>query len=90
MNEVKLAPAPGSAIQERALRWLCRNQCEVQIAGHGRAAWLSAANALMRRGLARSYRTGRFYATDAGRAWVAANPPNTELRNAHNENGKTL
>ena len=61
-----------SVTQQRVLKWIYRepNRCEVQVAGHGRAPLLSAARALVRKGLARTFNTGRYAATEAGRALV--------------------
>lgn len=69
------APSPNSEFQTRMLRRLARhNGMSVQIAGHGMAKWLSASRALVRRGLAGTYRLGHYYATDLGRKWVEENP----------------
>lgn len=57
-----------SETQQKMLRILVSRGGNVQVAGYGRAKWLSAARALMRRGLADSYHTGKYYATDAGKA----------------------
>jgi len=56
-----------SPTQERVLRFLAaQSNNSGQIAGYGRAPWLSAAHALQRKGLVNSYRTGRYYLTKAG------------------------
>lgn len=79
-NGTPFAGTPGSAIQERLLRRLAKEQTQSQIAGYGMAQWLSAARALERRGLASSYRTGWYYATESGEEWVRAHSPNKETR----------
>jgi len=66
---------PGSAIQETMLRILVKRG-QTQVAGYGRAKWLSAARALVRRGLAFTYRTGFYCPDEAGKKWVADHPPN--------------
>lgn len=43
---------------------------EIQLAGYGRAKWLSVARALKRRGLAHSWKTGYYSATEAGHQLV--------------------
>ena len=68
---------PCSETQEKMLRILCslcKSSYHTQVAGHGRVKWLSAARALVRRGLAATYRTGWYAPTDVGRAWVVAHP----------------
>lgn len=74
-----LPAEPDSELQVVLLRSLAKNHTGRQIAGHRMAKWLSVANALCRRGLAASYRTGSFCVTAEGRKWLAENPaPNTE------------
>ena len=65
-----------SDTQKKVLRILAKRQGEVQLAGHGRAAYLSAARALVRKGLARTWHTGKYATTEAGRELVATLPPN--------------
>jgi hypothetical protein len=73
------APLIGSAslsrTQRYVLQWLATDTISVQIAGHGNAPYLSAARALVRRGLAWTYATGHFGLTDKGRALA----PNKEV-----------
>lgn len=69
-----------SATQRRLLLWLAKDQCHRQVAGHGMAKWLSAGNALIRRGLAYSHKTGKFGLTKEGRA-LAANVEHGHQRN---------
>ena len=63
-----------SETQKRVLRMLVKwpYSVERQLAGKGMAPFLSAANALVRKGLATSYLTGCFAATDAGRELAEA------------------
>lgn len=57
----------------RYLRRNERNRGSVQIAGYGRAAWLSASRALVRRGLVRpGTQTGYYALTDEGRTMADA------------------
>lgn len=60
-----------SPTQQRVMRYLAQSVTEIQVAGKGRAPFLSAANALRRKGFATSYRTGWFKLTDEGRAILA-------------------
>jgi len=80
MSEAKneYPPAPGSAIQETMLRILVKRG-QTQVAGYGRAKWLSAARALVRRGLAFTYRTGHYCPDEAGKQWVKDHPQNKAL-----------
>ena len=58
-----------SATQTKVLLFISRHpNANAQIAGYGRAPWLSAARALVRRGLAGTYLTGHYYLTDEGKA----------------------
>ena len=75
-NELEAVPC--SEFQITLLRSLAKNQTGRQIAGRGMAKWLSVANALCRRGLVASCRTGSFFVTDAGRKWLNDNPPNIQ------------
>ena len=59
-----------SETQVKVMRYIRKhdlNDTTEQIAGHGRAPWLSACRALVRRGLARTWRSGYYGLTDAGR-----------------------
>jgi len=64
---------PGSPTQEQMLRYLVARG-HTQVAAHGRAPWLSASRALVRRGLANSWRTGWYAPTEEGKQWVKDNP----------------
>jgi hypothetical protein len=56
----------------RVLRHLSRGpNGRQQIAGHGRAPYLSAARGLMRRGLANSWETGVYWISSQGREVLA-------------------
>lgn len=60
-----------SPTQVKVMRYIRKydlNDTTEQIAGNGRAPWLSACRALVRRGLARTWRSGYYGLTDAGRA----------------------
>lgn len=64
-----------SETQLKVMRYIARNatnRTSVQIAGYGRASWLSASGALVRKGLARTWRTGHYALTDDGYALLAA------------------
>jgi hypothetical protein len=73
-----MKPEPQSKAQERMLRELVRAErmglYAYQVAGYGAAPRLSACRALLGRGLAASYDTGHYFATDAGKRWVRAHP----------------
>ena len=56
--------------QEKVFGWLVKADLNVQIAGDGRAAQLSAARALVRKGLARTWRTGFYCISPEGRAYA--------------------
>lgn len=61
-----------SPTQRKVLTVLARNQVAIPLAGKGRAPYLSAARALVRKGFAYAgAHTGWYGATDAGRAAVA-------------------
>lgn len=61
-----------SPTQRKVLIVLARNQVAIPLAGKGRAPYLSAARALVRKGLAfAGQHTGHYGATEAGRAAVA-------------------
>jgi len=61
-----------SEAQVRVLRFVHRGlNNSRQVAGYGNAGKLSAANALVRKGLLGSYRTGHYYVTNAGEAYLA-------------------
>jgi len=60
-----------SPTQKRVLLRVSRCPYDVQLAGYGRAPLLSAARALVRKGLLGSYQTGCFYLTKAGEKFVA-------------------
>jgi hypothetical protein len=63
---------PLSEMMKRTLRMVYRApNHRRQIAGYGMAPFLSAANALVRRGLLQSYQTGNFYVSDAGKPVAA-------------------
>lgn len=53
-----------------------------QVAGYGAAPKLSAAHALVRKGLLRTHETGIFHITDEGRMFLrnSADPLNTQPR----------
>ena len=59
-----------STHQEKVFARLVRADCNLQIAGYGRAAHLSAARALVRKGLAMSWLTGYYCITPAGRLYA--------------------
>ena len=62
-----------SPTQQRVFRFIMRRgNYHGQIAGHGRAPWLSAAHALIRKGFFVSFRTGEFVLTEQGRALSVA------------------
>jgi hypothetical protein len=55
--------------QEKVLKLVAKSlNGQRQIAGHGMGPYLSAARALVRKGLLGSYQTGHFYITDEGKA----------------------
>jgi len=60
-----------SETQKLVMRYIRRHSGNigghVQIAGNGRAPWLSASRALVRKGLAITYRSGRYALTPEGR-----------------------
>ena len=62
-----------SATQIKVLRMLAKSQCEVQIAGHGMAPYLSAARALVRKGFAKTWNTGKYLATAEGNKYYDEN-----------------
>lgn len=69
MDRIKI-----SETQLMVMRYIKRHSlnggCE-QIAGYGRASWLSASRALVRKGLARNGRTGHYGLTEAGHEYLA-------------------
>jgi hypothetical protein len=76
MNSVELRPQPLSAAQKKVLLVLSRdpNKLPRQIAGFGAAPYLSAARALVRKGLAKSgAQTGYYGITPAGDTYLLLN-----------------
>ena len=73
-----MKPEPQSKTQEKMLRELVLvcglGRYRYQIAGYGAGPRLSACRALVRRGLATSYETGCYNATDSGKQWVREHP----------------
>lgn len=66
MNEIQL-----SDLQWKMIRYLSREiLTSRQIAGYGAAPRISACRALVRRGLAYTYRTGHFGLTTEGKALI--------------------
>jgi hypothetical protein len=66
-----------SQTQVKVMRYIARHEvnkgCSVQLAGHGRAPWLSAARSLVRKGFAvPGSRTGYYGITESGRAAMIA------------------
>jgi hypothetical protein len=60
-----------SPTQQRVLRIVSKApNGQRQIAGHGMAPFLSAARALVRKGLLRSWQTGHYCITDEGEAYM--------------------
>lgn len=61
-----------SVHQQKVFGWLVKADTNVQIAGYRRAAQLSAARALVRKGLAHTWRTGFYCLSQQGREYDKA------------------
>lgn len=59
-----------SDTQRKVMRFVCRNALnkgsDVQIAGNGRGPWLSACRALVRKGMMKSWHSGKYGLTPEG------------------------
>jgi hypothetical protein len=62
-----------SETQIKVMRILAKRSGEVQLAGHGMAPYLSAARALVKKGLAKTWHTGKYAATDDGKKYYEEN-----------------
>jgi hypothetical protein len=63
-----------SETQIKVMRYIKRNDpngCSVQIAGNGRAPWLSACRSLAKRGMVTTWRSGYYKLTEYGEGKLA-------------------